>query len=333
MVVIAIIALLIAVLLPSFNAVRQRARETQARSQFSALDAGLEMFRSEQSLGSTYPPSASDNRDDRQLISNPKRSRPTENNNGQENIRVAGAHLLVQAMIGADGLGTPGFLDVNRDGFWWDDTHDTFEQNNPAKSGLYAIDPNTGRTAHTRYGGAGYVDDKMKERTETLQEMFDEGKLLNLDTAPQDVARDEWMFMDPWDTPILYYRASAASIRIVGDASQTGPAGNGIYWQEDNGLITGTESGPLAFEGLDFGAGKVDGQYHALYHNEAPEPTQKIQDLVDEEHFEFARFILDPSIKARPTPVRKDSYLLISAGPDARYGTDDDVTNWTRKVD
>jgi len=47
----------------------------------------------------------------------------------------------------------------------------------------------------------------------------------------------------------------------------------------------------------------------------------------------FLRFILDASVKARATPVQKDSYLLISAGPDARYGTDDDVLNWTRKTD
>jgi hypothetical protein len=47
----------------------------------------------------------------------------------------------------------------------------------------------------------------------------------------------------------------------------------------------------------------------------------------------FARFILDASVKARPTPVQKDTYLLISAGPDAIYGSDDDVINWTRKTD
>ena len=35
---------------------------------------------------------------------------------------VSGAHLLYQALVGADGLGTPGFKDIDRDGTWWDDT-------------------------------------------------------------------------------------------------------------------------------------------------------------------------------------------------------------------
>jgi hypothetical protein len=33
-------------------------------------------------------------------------------------------------------------------------------------------------------------------------------------------------------------------------------------------------------------------------------------------------------VQARPWPYRSDSYLLISAGADGLYGTDDDIRNF-----
>ena len=95
MVVIAIIGLLVAVLLPAFGAVRTKARYSQVAAQFGALDTGLEMFRGEDDLGGTYPPSASDNPVDRQLIADPKGSQGDE-------VRICGAQLLVHAMTSVD---------------------------------------------------------------------------------------------------------------------------------------------------------------------------------------------------------------------------------------
>jgi len=71
MVVIAIIALLVGVLLPAFNSARTQAKRAQAGAQFQALATGLEMFRGDADVGGTYPPSSSDNPDDRQLIADP----------------------------------------------------------------------------------------------------------------------------------------------------------------------------------------------------------------------------------------------------------------------
>ncbi|MGB2986972.1 MAG: type II secretion system protein [Phycisphaerae bacterium] len=331
MVVIAIIGLLLAVLMPAFSVVRTKARRTQAAAQFRALETGLVMFRSEQALGGMLPPSASDNEQDHQLIANPKQL--TEGNNDATDVRIAGAHLLAHAMIGADGLGTPGFQDIGTppDGFWWDNTHDEED------GGIYYLDPdNDMQEAHTRYGGAGYVDEKMKEAARSFADLVDKGTILNLDcgSPPDYIACDELVFVDPWDTPILYYRANPAALRMIGDKEYYG-----IYWQEDNGIITGTEGGLIAHNGLDFGQGKRNGRYHAISVAEAPEPTTPIDGpgsiLVDDNVYgdSFARFILDRSVQVRPTPVCRDSYLLISAGPDARYGTDDDVTNWKKEAD
>ncbi len=322
MVVVAIIALLLGVLLPAFAVVRRQARYAQANSMFTALDAGLQMFRSEEALAS-LPPSSSDNPDDRQLIANPKKTQPPPfNNNGQDPVRVAGAHLLAHAMIGADGVGTPGFRDLDRDGVWWNDVRDD-------QDGIYELDETTLEPLHARYGGAGYVDEKMQERMKSLNNLANEGLVLNPGDAPDETAKDELLFIDPFGSPILYYRANRAAIRMV-----SAQAVQGIFRQEDNGLITGTVNGTFGFsaEGLDFGRGKVGDYYHDIVDAVAPGPNPTTVNVltVATYDYSFARFIFDPSVKVRNTPVNSDSYLLISAGADARYGTDDDVTNWTR---
>ncbi len=330
MVVVAIIALLLAALLPAFSAVRSQAKYAQASAQFKALDTGINAFRAEAALGGSLPPSSSDDPTpgNRQKIANPQDPPGTP-----AIVRVAGAHLLVQAMIGADGLGTPGFRDVSSpaNGKWSDDTHRR-PGAAPGTSGIYAIDPATGKEKFPRYGGAGYVDEKMKERAESLQDLINEGKVLNPPTSA-DIAVNERMFMDPWDHPILYYKANPTALRMTGASDKPG-----IYWQEDNAIITGSAEGLLGeVKGLDFGASTDEhGQQHWIHGAKSPDPSVTVVDVAsqgDDYKHTFARFILDGSVKARPTPVQKDSYLLISAGPDAIYGSDDDVLNWTRKTD
>ncbi len=334
LVVIAIIALLLAALLPAFSTVREKAKYAQANAQFRALDTGLQTFRAEAALGGALPPSAGDDTDpptDRQKIANP------QGEDANTKVRIAGAHLLVHAMIGADGLGTPGFRDINRDskGLWSDDTHKKFDAD-PKKSGIYAID-DKGKEKFPRYGGGGYVDEKMKEAAASFEDLFNRGKLLKL-PAGADPAIGERVFLDPWDHPILYYRASPAGIKMVGKSGEPG-----IFWQEDNGVITGSDSQIQNDDGLDFGQG-TEGTCNGgkCYHNIAvakvPDPpvqNYNPQTILTDTQYDhsFFRFILDTSVKARPTPVQKDSYLLVSAGPDARYGTADDVTNWTRKTE
>lgn len=315
MVVVAIIGLLLAALLPAFSTARNKAKNAQANAIFKALDTGIVSYQAESALGGTLPPSSSDNPKNRQLIINPK-----SKNGGVSEIRIAGAHLLAMAMVGADGLGTAGFKDLNRDGRWWNDTHD-----NP--NGLYELDVTTLDTKYPRYGGAGYVDDKIRSNMKSLQEMEDAGIIQNLSEVSQDIAKDEQMFLDPWGMPILYYKANRSSQRMIAADKP------GIFRQEDNGIITGTTKGENSNTGLDFGAGKVDDNYHEIVDEITPLATHSIENIQTSPDFDhsLARFILDPSIKGRPTPVNKASYLLISAGLDSIYGTQDDIINWERR--
>jgi len=330
LVVIAIIAILLGALLPAFSGVRQKAKEAAATAQFSALDTGITLYRSESALGGAYPPSASDkgSGSERIEIDNPRRQGTTGGGgSGSGGIKkIAGAHLLVYAMVGVDGLGTAGFRDTNRNGKWFDDIHD-------GKGGLYEIDQTDGKEKFPRYGAPGYVDEKMREKTKSINELDEDGVVVNGDDLGDDIAKDEPMFVDPWNHPILYYKASPSSRRMTGFNKK-----RGVYWQEDNAVITGSEGGLLSgLDGLDFGAGVQEDAFHLIHDVVEVKPTQKERENFDKptgpfEHSSFAEFILDKTVKARPTPVNKDSYLLISAGADGVYGSEDDIVNWSRRL-
>lgn len=321
LVVVSIIAVLIGLLLPAMGSIRRKAKIVQTASQLTALDQGIEQFRADSSIGGTFPPSASDDPDNRHAIGNPL----DENVTQRPLMVISGAHLLVHALVGADLLGTPGFRDFDGDGYWSDDT-------TRGEGGAYELEVD-GTEAQARYGGAGYVGDKMKEgNISTLAELEETGKIVNWpdDSVRATPTRYQPLFVDPWDRPILYYKANPVSRLMI--ATEELP---GIFWQEDNGIITGSHNGAdPEYRGIDFGAGSIDDDntyFHRIGDAVAPLP----QADWTEERFEYslARFIWDPSVQARNTPVRRDSYLLISAGPDGTYGTEDDVTNWTRRTE
>jgi len=46
---------------------------------------------------------------------------------------------------------------------------------------------------------------------------------------------------------------------------------------------------------------------------------------------DFYSYIRDPKVQARAWPYRPDSYILISAGPDGLYGTNDDICNFGKR--
>ena len=91
--------------------------------------------------------------------------------------------------------------------------------------------------------------------------------------------------------PILYYRANTSGKTI-----------HQIYNALDNDAIVNIKQ-------------NVDGKKHPL----AETGTQ---------YQYFYNYILDPKISAIPWPYRPDSYILISAGADGLYGTDDDIRNF-----
>jgi len=348
--VIGIIAIVTTFVMVAIGVVRQSAQETETKSKHNTLAAGLESYRKEFETG--YPPSNTDSLlgsgptsdgalsfVDLQLPKFPPGEVTTpppgddckpgaDPGAGQDELTqqwlhtpISGANSLVWALVGADFLGTPGFLDLNRNGSWFDEAHDR-------PGGLYekSDDPQH-RPVQRRYGP--FVDLDREDIGSIMQNLPQ--------TAPQDLPWfvDESFgsvhsfFLDGFGYPILYYRANVgAKYMTTFIDDQDGAHRTGVYDYAANVFHTGDGSDR---DGLDLGAGPYHqlNQYATDGKEIAVDPDPGVTNLNDH-YFDgsFAKFIWNRKITVRNEPVNKDSYLLISAGPDALWGTDDDITNF-----
>ncbi len=317
LVVISIIAILISLLIPAVSTIRNAVKVTATTAQFTALDSAINLFQVDGTVGGSLPPSSTDGGSGsmRHQLANPFDTGTM--------IDVSGAQLLAMALVGADLRGTPGFRDFDRNGKWSNDTHN-------GVGGAYELDTTTLDVKRARYpsGAVGYVDDDMKtKQVRTPQQLVADGVLLVWsDTAANTDTKKIPLFIDAWERPILYYKASRASRRMVAEANKPG-----IYRQEDNSLITGTVNGVLMNKGMDFGGG-LQGSVNAYSLIAKADVSMPTEDVQVDTKFDntFARYIHNSSVTTTHEPARKDSYLLISAGVDGVYGNEDDVINWTR---
>jgi hypothetical protein len=280
---------------------------------------------------------------------------------------VPGISLLVYGLLGADLSGTAGFRDLNGNRLWYDDFGNNYAGANPpppppggpAANGLYSIHnagPNAGTPVHPRYSRL--VADQIAKRVVTFEELLDDRVILNrgqVFTGPSAIPlANQAALVDAWGRPMLYYGAKQnAKVMLTGTGAGA-PAGGptpGIYDQRDNQLITGIQgAGTLAPDrpGMNLGAGLVIAPdlYHRITKYKFAEPlysggtTVSVVDTDTSFDDTFTRYIWDKTghspvaaqnVQPRNLPVRPDSYLLISAGPDAIFGTGDDVANWDRQ--
>lgn len=312
--VIAIIALLIGILVPSLSKARVQAKVAATKSTIAALDGGLETFKADTSIGGAYPPSASDAAD-RVTIASPFSDTDTI-------APVSGANLLVFALFGADLLGTPGYPDLDGSGIWSDDTNGGIDVSPPH---AYTLGAN-GNALVPRFGP--FCDDTM---TKAIAQIDDFDPTTNNDlvargtvlTHSLGTAAALRVFVDEFGHPILYYRARrAATLMLTPDDDSA----VGIYDHRDNQFLTGsvqTGANPCLFTNKPHPIAKVTKTSPAGYPAAIPDP-------IDAAAYNgtFARYIWDSTVTVRNTPVNRDTFLLISAGPDGIYGNRDDVTNW-----
>ena len=104
--------------------------------------------------------------------------------------------------------------------------------------------------------------------------------------------------------PILYYRARTENFEQRFDDG--GGIEDDIYYYPDNENL-------LALGAPDDGT---------LIH--------PIADGVGDDYEDFENMILNDEITTIRRPYCAGSYILISAGKDGRYGTADDITNFTK---
>ena len=331
MVVIAIIATLISILLPSLSAVRSRTRVAATQVTISVLETGIQLFQADTRVGGSLPPSSA-----------PPASSVLATGYGEGQVlspyaskllRIEGASLLLWALVGADFLGTPGFQDLNGDGTWASDT-------GTGVGGLYEIYPSNYSDVSLRNKpvvprSGPYVDiSRMRLPKRSPKEV-----LFEIPSAVGPSVRSRSLsapcFLDAFDQPILYYRANVSKSFMVGDA--IGKDNLGIYNARDNGGITQGDGlcyiGGWCNHGLDFGGGVIDADGHHHYAGlpgpgTTTSPDQLLSVLQSSTDRSFTRTIWNPSVVAMARPHNDKSFILLSAGPDGIFGTADDVANF-----
>ena len=309
LVVISIIALLIAIALPSFNRARQQAKAVASAAILNSIESGLELFRGESSLGTRYPPSQSD--DPSGQIADPYSS--------QDNLvlRPTGAALLVLALAGPDNQGTVGF--AGSGGGRWAST-----VAGPGSGEKYDPATNT-----PRYGP--YAEGKLLESILPVEGVDFAGNRIGIaqrgqlkSTAMSAEEQRLRVFVDEFDRPILYYRARRAAKNMI-----TKPGGAvGVYDHRDNSLFTGgkepgTNTNVAGSVFVKNGVHRINTTRYDGDSNFGIDPGTGASSPLP-----FDAYIIDPKSTVAAKPVNPTTFLLISAGPDGIYGTVDDVKNW-----
>jgi prepilin-type N-terminal cleavage/methylation domain-containing protein len=314
--VVAIIALLIGILVPAISSARISAKNGSTKATLQRITQGCELFRNE---FDEYPRSQGLN--------------PFEPVGSQ--VFLSGAQWLGLQMIGADfqgycrkdkksfydsqpAPGGDGKID-NLDWLdWYSDTPSKQFRRFPLFVDLAANSAISPEQYAKSTGSVGALPEELTTGSRGGASQWSNGQIPFL--------------MDSFRRPILYYAVQdeAATQPFVSRVSNT--LTPGIYDQTDNAAFTGASGegfNPNNASGIELG-GSGPHQIARLGWN-ANQPFDRPADQT------FARFVYDrQTFEANPSgpnrgvvvPVRKESFLLISPGRDARYGTADDVKNF-----
>ena len=329
LVVIAIISLLIGILLPSLAGAREQAKKASTRNTIQAITAGLELFRVEnESEFHGYPPSA---------------VAEDETEEGKQDI--FGAQWLIRYLMGKD---LNGYIPRRA-------VPSSFNPDSPEgwkQKGWYISEDDETPSQFDRLGP--YVEPDNVKVVKTKDLPGDPGGPATGNVPEKTL--EQLVILDAFDYPILYYRADPRQARQPNawlaayrqdDTYASGEQGverRAIYTFEDNWLFTGMSKGEEdnsgGFSEADYrGWNFTSGNWAHKIKYFGPEPPS--YDVITDNRDSFCYYILDKDTfeatrkvdgseikKATVNPYRRDSFLLISAGKDGLYGTDDDVNNF-----
>ena len=306
--VVTIIALLLGILLPAVSTVRTKAKETVQKAQFATIDMGLEAFK--QDYGD-YPPSDWH-----------------EDPNSSSNRSYCGAQKLTEALLGWDLAGFHPKTSWRRDGYTGTVT--------PLVMGVDAYDPcrtrvtDSTRGPDTLFERRGPYLDVAKTsvfRLGTSSSTANDG-LYNLNgSVIFDATQPNYVICDSFGvkkltfpvsggptkivtagTPVLYYKANTNSRTFICPTKEK-DAENSIYNYYDNMDLLNLGIIPTGLPHLLVNNPPGTGKYFC-------DPKYKIVDQ---------RF---PMPTGTYWPNRPDTYILISAGADHEFGTNDDILNF-----
>jgi len=298
--VVAVIAILIGLLLPATNMVRRHARNAAQKVQFSAINLGLEAFKSDFGF---YPASNATN-------------------------GYGGAQKLAEAMLGLDLLGFNPAVNLGSpvvDGMTQNHL-DYYANIDPNGSGGSFLDTRKGRYLELESANAFRLGEDRSNLINPIGGLYQNTGLLSpVAQVLCDVFKKTTVKQGNGDiikagAPILYYRADPTNkLFRQSDGSDYSTSVYNVY--DNVGLIElraiqeqskkpsrvndplnggdGTFSIPAIFYGV--GSGNTTTAYG---------------------------YAQDPKVTTYPWPYNSETYLLISAGEDGLYGTEDDVRNF-----
>jgi prepilin-type N-terminal cleavage/methylation domain-containing protein len=295
----AVIAVLLALLIPALNMVQKKAQTVRQKGQFHAIEVGLDAFRSD---WGDYPPSE---------------YAAAYGVQGDVSPFTCAAQRLAEALVGRDGLGFHKSSVFRARGLAYIDGDVTLDPNPQTAPGIYNATGGFNNSGGTSQSAA----DNLASRW---------GPYLELETAnavpitdiyrPADLGflDTTYILSDAFPKkmrvtgkeigmPILYYRANTG---LIGHDPIRANWGGNTYNLNDsfcsnNGIIA-----------MDIPFQSSSGQH----------PLES--DVLDDAVNIFYSGIANPNFTAPPRPYRANSFLLHSAGLDGLYGTPDDMFNF-----
>ncbi len=298
--VVAVIAILIGLLLPATNMVRRHARNAAQKVQFSAINLGLEAFKSD--FGH-YPASNATN-------------------------GYGGAQKLAEAMLGLDLLGFNPAVNLGSpvvDGLTQNHL-DYYANVDPNNSGVSFLDMRKGRYLELESANAFRLGEDRTSPLNLIGGLYQNtGTLSPVAQVLCDVYKKTTVKQGNGDivkagAPILYYRADPSNklFRQPDGSDFT----SSVYNVYDNvGLvelraIQEKDRKPSRVnDPLNGGNGSLS--IPAIFYGMGTSSTTTV--------YGYAQ---DPKVTTYPWPYNSETYLLISAGEDGLYGTDDDIRNF-----
>jgi prepilin-type N-terminal cleavage/methylation domain-containing protein len=292
--VVAIISLLIGILLPSLTRARDQAKAVKILAMLSSVEKALELFHGD--FGQ-YPESG---RWADPINWNGSGTGLNNIDGSDPDSHMSGAHWLARALIGHDFQGVDHAAAVMGIG--------------SLPSMAYADLATTQRKAiYFESGKNFYKDDDSGSGLKASNDFKATGRMILID--------------DAFRSPILYYRANERAANPFSKLT-TDPAG--VYCHADNALITGSGSTTTP-NGWDFAATGQPHQIAPYSYDENPPTLANIENPPNNFKNTFVRYLHNHSAHSTANvirPVKSDGFILISAGKDGLYGTDDDINNF-----
>ncbi len=330
--VMAVIGVLIGLLVPALNLVRDYAKEIQQKGQFHSIGVGLEMFKTEFGF---YPPS-DDNVDPAHI----KKVVGVD-----EVTAYGGAQKLAEAMVGWDLLGFHPRSDFRSDGTF---SHDDGSGTGTMVPRAPAYHPDVPYTpTNTLFEETALENVQARKgpfielenaNAYTMEDVYGNQIAFGTDALGGALPSPFWplnfVLCDEFakkrelgkktGMPILYFRAHTNRIEQNSDATDND-------FSDNNGVGDSDVNGYYYDEDIfEYGDNDLMVRLGAATQPAEVHPVD-ISPSVGIPSQAFDNMILNPQVTTIARPFRAGSYILISAGKDGLYGNADDIYNFDKE--